>query len=148
MSVPALLYRPFNTWTRWIICIDFYEVWGSSLRLTFGIFKQESNVDLTPKFIDNIPPSDFLGAYMSSVRPLAFPDRAGCGWQPDTPGISSPRRRLYEPEAGFRTKSLRTCSGSLTPRVRCATRFSATYRIAFPTKSQGRQPEIGDFGAQ
>jgi hypothetical protein len=49
---------------------------------------------------------------------------------------------------GFRTKSLRTCPGSLTPRVRCSARASATYRFAFPIKSQGRQPELGDFGAQ
>lgn len=49
---------------------------------------------------------------------------------------------------GFCAKSLHTCSGSLTSRVRCATRVSATYRIAFPTKSQGRQPEKGDFGVQ
>jgi len=40
------------------------------------------------RFIDNIPPSDFPDAYMSGVRPLAFPDRADCGWQPATPGIS------------------------------------------------------------
>jgi len=65
---------------------------------------------------------------------------------PTGPTVDCSRSPLGSP--GFRTKSLRTCSGSLTPRVRCATRVSATYRIAFPTKSQGRQPEIGDFGAQ
>ena len=65
---------------------------------------------------------------------------------PTGPTINSSRSPLGSP--GFRTKSLHTCSGSLTPRVRCATRVSATYRVAFPTKSQGRQPEIGDFGAQ
>jgi hypothetical protein len=51
-------------------------------------------------------------------------------------------------EAGFRTKSLRTCFGSLTPRFRCTACVSAMYRIAFPTTSQGRKPELGDFGAQ
>ncbi len=65
---------------------------------------------------------------------------------PTGPTVDSSRPRLGSP--GFRTKSLHTCSGSLTPRVRCVTRAGATYRIAFPTKSQGRQPEIGDFGAQ
>ncbi len=65
---------------------------------------------------------------------------------PTGPAVDRSRSSLGSP--GFRTKSLRTCSGSLTPRVRCATRVSATHRIAFPTKSQGRQPEIGDFGAQ
>jgi len=65
---------------------------------------------------------------------------------PTGPAVDNSRSPLGSP--GFRTKSLRTCSGSLTPQVRCAARVSATYRIAFPTKSQGRQPEIGDFGAQ
>lgn len=65
---------------------------------------------------------------------------------PTGPTVDNSRSRLGSP--GFRTKSLRTCSGSLTPRVRCATRINATRRIAFPTKSQGRQPKIGDFGAQ
>ena len=65
---------------------------------------------------------------------------------PTGPTVDGSRSPLGSP--GFRTKSLRTCSGSLTPRVRCATRVSATYRFAFPTKSQGRQPELGDFGAQ
>jgi len=65
---------------------------------------------------------------------------------PTGPAVDCSRSPLGSP--GFRAKSLSTCSGSLTPRVRCATRISATYRIAFPTKSQGRQPEIGDFGAQ
>ncbi len=65
---------------------------------------------------------------------------------PTGPTVDSSRSHLGSP--GFRTKSLHTCSGSLTPRVRCATRAGATYRIAFPTKSQGRQPELGDFGAQ
>ncbi len=65
---------------------------------------------------------------------------------PTGPTVDCSRSHLGSP--GFRTKSLRTCSGSLTPRVRCATRVSAKYRIDFPTKSQGRQPEIGDFGAQ
>ena len=65
---------------------------------------------------------------------------------PTGPAVNGNWSPLGSP--GFRTKSLRTCSGSLTPRVRCATRVSATYRFAFPTKSPGRQPEIGDFGAQ
>ncbi len=49
---------------------------------------------------------------------------------------------------GFHTNSLCTCSGSLTPRVRGAARISATYRVAFSTRPQGRQPKPGDFGAQ
>ncbi len=65
---------------------------------------------------------------------------------PTRPAVDSSRSHLGSP--GFRTKSLRTCSASLTPRLRCATRVCATYRIAFPTKSQGRQPELGDFGVQ
>ncbi len=65
---------------------------------------------------------------------------------PTGPAVDCSRSHLGSP--GFRAKSLRTCSGSLTPRVRCATRLSATYRFAFPTKSQGRQPELDDFGAQ
>ena len=65
---------------------------------------------------------------------------------PTGPTVDNSRSLLGSP--GFRTKSLRTCAGSLTPRVRCAARVSATYRFAFPTKSQGRQPELGDFGAQ
>ena len=65
---------------------------------------------------------------------------------PTGPTVDGSRSRLGSP--GFRSKSLRTCSGSMIPRVRCATRVSATYRFAVPTKSQGRQPELGDFGAQ
>jgi hypothetical protein len=53
------------------------------------------------RFIDNIFPSDFPDAYMSGVRHLAFTDRADCGWQPVTPGISSPSRR----RAGGQTRS-------------------------------------------
>ena len=65
---------------------------------------------------------------------------------PTGPAVDRSRSSLGSP--GFRTKSLRTCSGSLTPRVRCAACVSAMYRIAFPTKSQGRQPKLGDFEAQ
>ena len=65
---------------------------------------------------------------------------------PTGPAVDDSRSPLGSP--GFRTKSLRTCSGSLTPRVRYTARVSATYRIAFPIKSQGRQPKLGDFGAQ
>ncbi len=70
----------------------------------------------------------------------------GLWLSPTGPTVDSSRSHLGSP--GFRTKSLRTCSCSQTPRVRCVTRVCATYRIAFPTTSQGRQPEIGDFGAQ
>ena len=65
---------------------------------------------------------------------------------PTGPAVDDSRSPLGSP--GFRTKSLRTCSGSLTPRVRYAARASAMHRIAFPTKSQGQQPEKGDFEAQ
>jgi len=65
---------------------------------------------------------------------------------PTEPTVDDSRSPMGSP--GFRTKSLRTCSGSLTPRIRCAARVSATYRFAFPTKSQGWHPELGDFGAQ
>ncbi len=70
------------------------------------------------------------------------------GFWPSPTGPTADCSRSPLGSPGFRAKSLRTCSGSLTPQVRCATRVSATHRIAFPTKSQGRQPEIGDFGAQ
>ncbi len=104
------------------------------------------------QFLFNTPNKKFINnknrLFYDFYSFITIHEGASCGLQPVTPGLSSPSRRLYEPEAGFRTKSLRTCSGSLTPRVRCATRVSATYRFAFPTKSQGRQPETGDFGAQ
>lgn len=89
-----------------------------------------------------------LHRYYASVR---LPRRVhiGClafGLPRPGPTVDSSRSPLGSP--GFRAKSLRTCAGSLTPRVRFAARDSATYRVAFPTKSQGRQPELGDFGAQ
>ena len=65
---------------------------------------------------------------------------------PTGPAVDGGRSRLGSP--AFRIKSLRTCAGPLTPRVWCAARVSATFRIAFPTKPQSRQPELGDFGAQ
>ena len=49
--------------------------------------------------------------------------------------------RSFPGSPGFREKSVRTCTGSLTPRVPSTTRDNAVERLAFPFKSQGRQPE-------
>ena len=63
-----------------------------------------------------------FGLWPSLTGPIAEYDR---------PSLGSP---------GFRAKNLRTCPGSLTPQVRYAARDSAVHRVAFPIKSQGRQP--------
>ncbi len=125
----------------------FIYLWTSLVLSAGGLFSTNSAGgwprrwrDCTPlfvRFIDNI------------LRPTsqARSCRAFGLWpSPTGPTVDGSRSPLGSP--GFRTKSLRTCSGSLTPRVRCAARASATYRLAFPIKSQGRQPELGDFGAQ
>jgi hypothetical protein len=41
----GILYCKFSA--PKVMCLDDTILWGSSLRLTFGIFKKESNVDLT-----------------------------------------------------------------------------------------------------
>ncbi len=49
---------------------------------------------------------------------------------------------------GSRAWSIHACSGSQTPRGRCATGTSAAHRVAFPLTIRGRRPGAGDFGAQ
>jgi hypothetical protein len=61
-----------------------------------------------------------------SVTDLPRPDREPGQFRP-APG--SP---------GFHERSVRACTGSLTPQVRAVARSNATLDIAFPTKSQGR----------
>lgn len=79
--------------------------------------------------------SDFPVTCMLRLRPLSS----------STGPILDGDRSLPGPP-GFCAKSLHACSGSLTPQVRNAARASATYDVAFPTKSQGTRK--GDFGAQ
>lgn len=89
------------------------------------------------RFIDTIPVSDFPSADMPEYSHRPFPTAPIHG-----------RDRSHPGSPGFRAESLRTCPGSLTPWVRCAACDNATLRAAFPIKSQGRRPKMGDFGAR
>ena len=99
----------------------------------------------TPPVVGRILPVEYLCSFASSIlflRPTsqARTYRAFGHWpSPTGPTVFLSRSPLGSP--GFRAKSLRTCTSSLTPRIRLATCDSATNRFAFPFRLQGRQSE-------
>jgi hypothetical protein len=83
------------------------------------------------RLIDTIPPSDFqrYNHVGRSATGLLQPYQL---WIITGSPLGSP---------GFRSKSLSTCTSSMTPRIQFVTCDYATYCFAFPIKSQGRQSE-------
>ena len=94
----------------------------------------------------------YLGSLASSIifpRPTSH-SRAcrDYGHRPSSTGPIADDNRSLLGYPGFRAKGLHACAGSLTPRVRYATRDIAAHRCCLPYQITRSALELGDFGAQ
>ena len=74
--------------------------------------------------------------------PWGYPGRTSVIHSEASCGISSPRRRLYEPEAGSRVRCFRTCTRSSTAQGPHISRANDMPGIAFRSVPQRRHPDI------